>query len=176
VLGGVILALTDEPQPTTAWARGAAGERQVGSMLDGLVGDDVVALDDRRIPRSRANIDHLAVVPSGVWVIDAERYQGQVATKDVGSLVLGRHAPLRRPPGLHEAHRGHGPPGGSRSHYLGSDWADVPVHPLVSLVDAADDASPVTSRDWELARTVCASRERAAPRDGAVRGCVDGED
>ena len=35
-------------------------------------------LHDRRIPRSRANIDHLAVAPSGVWVVDTKRYKGRI--------------------------------------------------------------------------------------------------
>lgn len=30
------------------------------------------------MPRSRANIDHLAIAPSGVHVIDAKRYKGKV--------------------------------------------------------------------------------------------------
>jgi hypothetical protein len=33
-------------------------------------------LHDRRIPGSRANTDHIAVAPSGVWVTDAKRYKG----------------------------------------------------------------------------------------------------
>lgn len=36
-------------------------------------------LHDRRIPRSRANIDHIAIARSGVWVVDAKRYKGKVA-------------------------------------------------------------------------------------------------
>jgi hypothetical protein len=39
----------------------------------------VVILHDRRMPRSRANIDHIAIAPSGVWVIDSKRYKGKVA-------------------------------------------------------------------------------------------------
>ena len=35
-------------------------------------------LHDRRLPGSRANIDHLAVAASGVHVIDAKRYTGKV--------------------------------------------------------------------------------------------------
>ncbi len=35
-------------------------------------------LHDRRIPGSRANIDHIAIATSGVWVIDAKRYKGKV--------------------------------------------------------------------------------------------------
>lgn len=30
------------------------------------------------MPGSRANIDHLAIAPSGVWVIDTKRYRGKV--------------------------------------------------------------------------------------------------
>jgi hypothetical protein len=36
-------------------------------------------LHDRRIPGSRANIDHIAVAPSGVWVIDTKRSKGKIA-------------------------------------------------------------------------------------------------
>jgi hypothetical protein len=41
----------------------------------------VIVLHDRRIPRSRANIDHLAVTPSGVYVIDAKRYKGKIEVR-----------------------------------------------------------------------------------------------
>lgn len=30
------------------------------------------------MPASRANIDHLAIAATGVWVIDAKRYTGQI--------------------------------------------------------------------------------------------------
>jgi hypothetical protein len=73
-LGGLILALSEDPQSTRAWASGAKGEVTVGARLEGLAGDGVLVLHDRRIPGSRANIDHLAVGPSGVFVIDAKRY------------------------------------------------------------------------------------------------------
>ena len=39
-------------------------------------------LHDRCIPGSRANIDHLAVAPSGVWVIDAKKYNGKVEVRN----------------------------------------------------------------------------------------------
>ena len=73
-LGGLILALSDDPQSTKAWSSGAIGEAALGSRLDKAVRDDVRVLHDRRIPRSRANIDHLVVCASGVFVIDAKRY------------------------------------------------------------------------------------------------------
>ncbi|MHB1534506.1 MAG: nuclease-related domain-containing protein [Acidimicrobiales bacterium] len=136
VLGGVILALTDEPQSTTAWARGAVGERRVGALLDGLAGDGVRALHDRTIPRGRANIDHLAIAPCGVSVIDAKRYEGQVAKKDVGGwfstdlrLYVGRRDCTKLVAAMS------GQVAAARA-ALGAEWADVPVHPLLCFVDA----------------------------------------
>lgn len=73
-LGGLILALSNEPQSTRAWASGAVGEARVGAKLDGLAGDGVLVLHDRRIPGTRANLDHLAIGAAGVFVIDAKRY------------------------------------------------------------------------------------------------------
>ncbi len=80
-IGGLILALGDAPAHETAWARGAAGEQRVAAALAKYVHDDVVVLHDRRIQHSRANIDHIAIAPSGVWVIDAKRYKGKVAVR-----------------------------------------------------------------------------------------------
>jgi hypothetical protein len=83
-VGGLLLAISDEPQTTRNWATGAEGERQLGASLDGLAPAGVIALHDRVRPGTTANIDHMAVTPSGVWVIDAKRYAGQVTKKDVG--------------------------------------------------------------------------------------------
>ena len=85
-LGGLILALSDEPQSTAAWAQGAAGERRVGHELDTLRSDRIVVLHDRRIPRSKANIDHLVVASSGIHVIDAKRYTGKIEMRTSGSF------------------------------------------------------------------------------------------
>jgi hypothetical protein len=35
-------------------------------------------LHDRRMPSSRANIDHIAIAPSGIYVIDTKRYRGRI--------------------------------------------------------------------------------------------------
>ena len=93
-LGGLILAVTDEPQSTTAWARGAKGEEVLGRGLDGLAGKGVRVLHDRRIPRTRANIDHIAVTSSGVYVIDAKRYQGRPSLRAEGGILRPRTARL----------------------------------------------------------------------------------
>jgi hypothetical protein len=78
-IGGLMLALADDPSHETAWARGAGGEEHVAQLLAKHLNPGVFVLHDRRIPRSRANIDHIAVARSGVWVIDTKRYKGKVA-------------------------------------------------------------------------------------------------
>jgi hypothetical protein len=67
-----------------SWEVGAAGEERLGAAFDDLANQGVLMLHDRRIPKTTANIDHLAVTPTGVWVIDAKRYTGRLATVDKG--------------------------------------------------------------------------------------------
>ncbi len=89
-LGGLILALSDDPQSRTAWDAGARGEESLGRGLDNLADDTVRLLHDRRLPRSRANIDHLAVTRSGIYVIDAKKYRGRPNLKVDGGLLCSR--------------------------------------------------------------------------------------
>jgi hypothetical protein len=77
-IGNLLLALQDAPQHEQAWDRGASGEEAVAASLARRCGDNVLFLHDRRIPGSRANIDHIAVTATGVWVIDPKRYKGKV--------------------------------------------------------------------------------------------------
>ena len=135
-LGGLILALSDEPQSTTAWAKGAIGEQKLGAGLDSLAAVGVVALHDRLIPGSKANIDHLAITPSGVWVIDAKRYKGQVAKKDLGGwfstdlrLYVGRRDCTKLVSAM-------GKQVAAVRKALGAEWEDVPVRPALCFVDA----------------------------------------
>jgi hypothetical protein len=67
VLGQLATALTPKPevresQSTRAWAEGATGEEVVAGHLATLP-DTVKVLHDRRVPGSKANIDHIAVTP-----------------------------------------------------------------------------------------------------------------
>lgn len=84
VLGGAILAVTSEPQTTKVWASGADGERRVAEALSGET--DVVVLNDRRVPGTRGNIDHIVVGPPGVFVVDAKDHRGLVHIVDRGGL------------------------------------------------------------------------------------------
>lgn len=89
-IGGCLLALSDDPQSTRAWQTGAAGEERLAARLDSLVASGVLLLHDRRIPRSSANIDHIAVAPTGVWVIDAKRYRGRPHLRVEGGVLRPR--------------------------------------------------------------------------------------
>ena len=85
-IGKLILALSSDPQTTTAWAKGADGERTLGRRLDGCAGASVIVLHDLGVPGSSANIDHIVVTPSHVFVIDAKQYSGEVRARDDGGI------------------------------------------------------------------------------------------
>lgn len=85
-----MLAVSDEPQSTASWARGAVGEEKLGARLDSLLSPENQVLHDRRIPKTAANIDHIVVCPSGVVVIDAKRYQGRPTLQTHGGLFSPR--------------------------------------------------------------------------------------
>jgi hypothetical protein len=103
ILGRAVNLLTPKvqiqpaPQHVRAWAIGAPGEQAVGESLEQIPG--IVVLHDRHNPRSKANIDHIAVTPAGVWVIDAKvragkkleyRDRGGIFSKDERLIVGGR--------------------------------------------------------------------------------------
>lgn len=89
-LGGIAVALADEKQTTKAWATGAVGEERLGARLDALASEAIAVLHDRRIPGTRANIDHIAVTAAGIWVIDAKRYKGRPGLKIEGGMLRPR--------------------------------------------------------------------------------------
>ena len=89
-LGGLILAMSDDPQSTTAWNTGALGEERLGQRLNELSSDTMRVLHDRRIPGTRANIDHIAVTPTGIYVIDAKKYKGRPSLKVEGGILRPR--------------------------------------------------------------------------------------
>jgi hypothetical protein len=83
-IGGAILALSDDPQSTRAWAQGSKGEQELASAIGEIRG--IRLLHDRRAPGTRGNIDHLVVAPGGVFVVDAKLYAGKIQVRDVGGL------------------------------------------------------------------------------------------
>jgi hypothetical protein len=149
-LGGVILALSDDPHTTTSWDTGARGEERLGQRLSELCTDSMLVLHDRRIPRTRANIDHVAVTPTGIWVIDAKEYQGRPALKVEGGILRQRTEKLLVGPRdctklvdgvLKQVDVVHDVllPGG-RPEGRGRPWGRVPVRGILCFVTA----------DWPL--------------------------
>jgi hypothetical protein len=82
-LGKYILAVAGENQDTKNWHAGAKGEIAVGKALDDFaVEHGFKVIHDRRVPGSKANIDHIAVTKSGIYVIDAKNYEGAIKIVD----------------------------------------------------------------------------------------------
>lgn len=80
-------------QRQRAWLAGAEGERRTGEALATLTAQGWVTLHDLHWPgRPFANIDHVAVGPGGVFVIDSKNWAGRV---EVTGGVL-RHNGYRR--------------------------------------------------------------------------------
>jgi hypothetical protein len=83
---GIVKFLTDDPQSITAWKKGSVGERELAASLEKNLGSNVILLHDRKVPKTKANIDHIVIAPSGVWVVDAKNYSGLVQQRDVGGF------------------------------------------------------------------------------------------
>lgn len=70
------------PGEEATWAAGAIGEEILAVYLGRRFSDaEAIVLHDRRMPGGFGNIDHLAIAPSGVHVIDAKRYKGEVRVR-----------------------------------------------------------------------------------------------
>jgi hypothetical protein len=141
-IGGFLLAITDEPQSTKAWGTGATGEMVLGRRLDGLVNDSTFVLHDRRIPPTRANIDHIVVSSSGVFVIDAKKYKGRPSLRVDGGffrprverLMVGSRDRTKLVDGVN------GQVSKVRAALAAADLGDVPVTGMLCFVEA----------DWPL--------------------------
>jgi hypothetical protein len=78
------------PSHVTAWTTGASGEERVGPLLDTLEDRGWFILHDRRMPGARENIDHVAIGPAGVVVVETKSYTGDVRMRDGVLRVNGR--------------------------------------------------------------------------------------
>lgn len=91
IVGGMLTTierLIGMPARVRAWETGATGEERVGPLLETLEGRGWFILHDRRIPGARENIDHLAIGPAGVVVVETKNYRGAVRMRD-GELRVG---------------------------------------------------------------------------------------
>ncbi len=76
-------------QDARAWKLGAQGERRTARTVARLERDGFVAFHDLAVPGSPANIDHLVIGPTGVFVIDSKLYRGAVRVGLDGRLWYG---------------------------------------------------------------------------------------
>jgi hypothetical protein len=77
------------------WQRGAHGERRTARLLDRLTCDGYVVFHDLAVPGSDANVDHLVIGPTGLFVIDSKQWTGSVHQSGDG-LAWHNHYPLDR--------------------------------------------------------------------------------
>lgn len=78
----LLCAWVVRPRPDPErWLRGAAGEVATAAMLDELSPRRWAIRHDLRVPGSRANIDHLVIGPSGVWVVDTKTSRAPVRAR-----------------------------------------------------------------------------------------------
>lgn len=82
-----------KPSQWRSWLQGARAEYRTGRQLNRLKREGWGVLHDRRIPRSRANLDHVLVHPSGEFLVyvDTKAWHAKKAIVRVnrGSLMYG---------------------------------------------------------------------------------------
>ena len=145
-IGGFLLAVTNEPASTTAFSKGAAGERRVAARLAELSGPGVLFLHNRLLGQGRrdGDVDHLALTAGGVYVIDAKRYKkAKVEVRRSGGLF----SPVREQLMVNGRDRSKLLESVARQavavrialstfHHAGVTAADIPVVSVLCFVDA----------------------------------------
>lgn len=135
IAGKIAKVVSEEPQHTKSWKSGAVGEERLAQIITKRLGNSAVLLHDRKVPRTRGNIDHIAIAPSGVWVIDAKHYKGKVERRDKGGffktdfrLYVGGRDQMQRITGMDWQRKA--------VHTALADSAEIPVHCAVTFVNA----------------------------------------
>jgi hypothetical protein len=144
------------------YEKGAAGERVVADVLEGLTSSGWRILHDLRAPDG-GNIDHIAIGPPGVAVIDAKNWSGTITITADRRLVISRYD---KTPDLHRL-------GEVAEHVRGlvaRDGLDVAVRGYLVLTGADDRSRPSEDLgDWRilgvdrLARRLSNGRQDLAP-------------
>jgi hypothetical protein len=94
-IGGWAARMSSGPQHERAWAKGAAGEVENAKRLHKRLAEaPVILLHDRRLPGTRANVDHLGIGPGGVTVVDSKKLAGKVRVDWRGGLFSPRQFDL----------------------------------------------------------------------------------
>lgn len=94
ILGSVTMLGITRTEWLDSWRIGAEGERKTASYLAGLEQAGFIVRHDRRVPGYGGNVDHIAVGPTGVWVIETKSYRGGVDVYGDRKVVRGGESRL----------------------------------------------------------------------------------
>jgi Nuclease-related domain len=72
----------------SSWAKGADGEELLAPVIDVACAGIGYVFHDKPLPGSKRNFDHIAVVPSGVFVIDAKNISGAPRRVNYGGSLV----------------------------------------------------------------------------------------
>ena len=78
------------------WYRGAEGECVVAEILESGLPDGYHVFNDVKFPGRTANIDHLVIGPSGVFVLDTKNWRGIVGWAEDGKTLLWNGEPEKK--------------------------------------------------------------------------------
>ena len=77
------------PNYGRSWEKGAIGEEGAGKVIEDFCAKySFKFLHDRKIPGTKANIDHILITDRGIFVVDTKNYRGSVRIKESGGLFL----------------------------------------------------------------------------------------
>ncbi|HET6963844.1 MAG TPA: nuclease-related domain-containing protein [Acidimicrobiales bacterium] len=74
----VAVAMAGNGRDLDRWRRGAEGELRTAELLGALPPRGWAVWHDLQVPGSRANVDHVVVGRTGVWVVDSKSTRSQV--------------------------------------------------------------------------------------------------
>jgi hypothetical protein len=80
-VGGSAALREARRQKDANWRKGAIGEYLTDRFLFKNLAQKSIILNDRELPGTKANIDHIVVAPSGIWIIDSKYWEGKIAYK-----------------------------------------------------------------------------------------------
>lgn len=91
------MAFLDEKfRSARMWHRGYEGERVIGELLSEGLSEKYYVFNDVRFPGRTANIDHIVIGPSGVFVLNTKNWRGTVAWTEDGETLLWNGEPEKK--------------------------------------------------------------------------------
>lgn len=85
-----VFAMSRLPFDSLVWAKGVEGERRAAAYIDPLIDAGFVVVYNRLIPGIKADIDCLAIGPTGVFPIETKNWRGKLDVRG-DRLFVGDH-------------------------------------------------------------------------------------